>query len=91
MAPLAGAFLPRLQPEPSCQQEKNMGQRIESSFVCDGRYRAHRIDAVGRQLARIIEIEEVDTRERHYGSPRHVRQLLTKLCHSDVEENSLSA
>jgi hypothetical protein len=67
-----------------------MGQRIQSWFVCDGRYRIHMIEAVGRRPACIIEIEEVDTRERHYGSPNQLRRLLAKLHHSHAEENSLS-
>lgn len=66
-----------------------MGQRIQNSFVCDGRYRIHTIEAVGRWPARIIEIEEVDTRERHHGSPNQLRQLLEKL-RQQAEENSLS-
>ncbi len=45
-----------------------MAQVIESRFVCDGRYRIQSINAVGRHRARIIEIEDVDRRER---IPRH--------------------
>ena len=69
--------------------EKTMGQRIESSFVCEGRYRIHTVEAVGRQPARIIEIEEVDTRERHHGSPKKLRRLLAKLRHSHDDSLSL--
>lgn len=67
-----------------------MGQRIESSFVSDGRYRVHMIDAVGRRAARIIEIENVDTGERHHGPGNRLQRLLVELCHSHAEENQIS-
>ena len=37
-----------------------MAQTITSWFICDGRFRVHAINAVGRRSARIIEIEDVD-------------------------------
>ena len=37
-----------------------MAQAITSWFICDGRFRVHAINAVGRRRAKIIEIEEVD-------------------------------
>jgi hypothetical protein len=72
-------------------EKKKMAQRIQTSFVCDGRYRVHMIDAVGGHPARIIEIEEVDTRQRYHGSPSHLRRMLAKLCHSYSDEISVAA
>ena len=61
-----------------------MAQTIVSWFICDGRYRVHAIKAVGRQRARIIEIEDVDLGERFHGSARKLQRLFQALGSSDV-------
>ncbi|HZX82334.1 MAG TPA: hypothetical protein VFF19_02130 [Reyranella sp.] len=60
-----------------------MAQLIESRFVCDGRYRIQSIAAVGRQQARIIEVEDVDRRQRFHGTASTLdRLVLTLLGHA---------
>jgi hypothetical protein len=56
-----------------------MAQTIASWFICDGRYRVDAIDAVGRQRARIIEIEDVGSGERFHGSARRLYGLFQTL------------
>jgi hypothetical protein len=56
-----------------------MAQAITSWFICDGRYRVHAINAVGRRSARIIEIENVDTGERFHGNARMLQRLFLAL------------
>ncbi len=56
-----------------------MAQVIESQFICDGRYRIHCINAVGRHRARVIEIEDVDRRHRFHGSASTLNRLALKL------------
>ena len=50
-----------------------MAQQIVSWFVCDGRFRVHAINAVGRRKVLIVEVEEVDSGERFYGSARRLK------------------
>jgi hypothetical protein len=57
----------------------SMAQVIESRFVCDGRYRIQSINAVGRHRARIIEIEDVDRRERFHGTASTLDRLVLRL------------
>jgi len=56
-----------------------MAQQIVSWFVSDGRFRVHAINAVGRRKGRIIEVEEVDSREHFYGSDRKMQRLVDTL------------
>ena len=56
-----------------------MARVIESRFICDGRYRIQSISAVGRHRGRIIEIEDVDRRERFHGSASKLEQLVLTL------------
>ena len=56
-----------------------MAQQIVSWFVSDGRFRVHAINAVGRRKGRIVEVEEVDTGERVYGSARKMQRLADTL------------
>jgi hypothetical protein len=56
-----------------------MAQVIESRFMCDGRYRIHSINAVGRHRGRIIEIEDVDRRERIHGTASKLDRLALRL------------
>jgi hypothetical protein len=70
---------------------KNMGgpqmaQLVVSWFICDGRFRVHAINAVGRRSARIIEIEDVDTGERVHGSARRLQRLFQTLGSSGFGE-----
>ena len=59
-----------------------MAQTIVSWFICDGRFRVHAINAVGRRSGRIIEIEDVDSGERVHGTARRLERLLHSLRHS---------
>ena len=56
-----------------------MAQVIESRFVLDGRYRIQSIKAVGRHRARIIEIEDVDRRQRIHGTASALDRLVLRL------------
>ena len=53
-----------------------MAQLMVSWFICDGRFRVHAINALGRKSGRIIEIEGIDTGERVYGSARRLERLV---------------
>jgi len=59
-----------------------MAQTIVSWFICDGRFRVHAINAVGRRSGRIIEIEDVDLGERVHGTARRLERMLQSLRHS---------
>jgi hypothetical protein len=59
-----------------------MAQTIVSWFICDGRFRVHAINAVGRRSGRIIEIEDVDLGARVHGTARRLERLLQSLRHS---------
>ena len=63
-----------------------MAQAVTSWFICDGRFRVHAINAVGRRHARIIEIEEVESGERFHGSARKLERLFLMLGSSGVGE-----
>ena len=63
-----------------------MAQLVVSWFICDGKFRVHAINAVGRRHARIIEIEEVDSGERFHGSARKLERLFVALGSSSVGE-----
>jgi hypothetical protein len=68
-----------------------MAQAITSWLICEGRFRVHAINAIGRRQARIIEIEEVDSGERFHGSARKLERLFLALGSSGVgEPTSLS-
>lgn len=56
-----------------------MAQVIQSRFICDGRYRIQSINAVGRRRGRIIEIEDVDRRERFHGTASKLDRLVLRL------------
>ena len=56
-----------------------MAQIVVSWFVSNGRFRVQAINAVGRRKGRIIEVEEVETGERFYGSARKMQRLLNTL------------
>jgi hypothetical protein len=63
-----------------------MAQAITSWFICDGRFRMHAINAVGRRRARLIEIEDVDSRERFHGSAGKLQRLYLTLGSADAGE-----
>lgn len=63
---------------------RQLARAIESWFICDGRYRIHSINPVGRYPARIIEIEDVDTRERFYGSGEELERMAFSLVRTVV-------
>jgi len=56
-----------------------MAQLVVSWFICDGRFRVHAINAVGRRSGRIIEIEDVDSGERVHGTARRLERLVHSL------------
>ena len=56
-----------------------MAQLMVSWFICDGRFRVHAINPVGRRRGRIIEIEDVDSGERVHGTARRLERLLRSL------------
>jgi hypothetical protein len=56
-----------------------VAQAIESQFICDGRYRIQSIKALGRQRARIIEIEDVDRGVRFHGTALKLERMAAKL------------
>jgi hypothetical protein len=64
-----------------------MAQAITSWLICDGKFRVHAINAIGRRRARIIEIEEVDSGERFHGSARKLQRLFLLLGSSGVGES----
>jgi hypothetical protein len=68
-----------------------MAQTIASWFICDGRFRVHAINAVGRRKGRIIEVEEVGTGERFHGSARRMERLVHMLRRTYGELNHPSA
>ena len=59
-----------------------MAQAINSNFICDGRYCIHSIEAVGEHKARVIEIEDVDSRQRFHGPASSLRRLEHSLLRS---------
>jgi len=69
----------------------NMAQLIESSFICDARFRLLTIQPMGRKIGRIIEIEEVDTRERIHGTARRLDRLALALRRSHSEADAVAA
>ncbi|GEP61814.1 hypothetical protein [Reyranella soli] len=56
-----------------------MAQAITSWFISDGRFCVHAIKAVGKQSARIVEIEDVETGERFHGSARKLQNMFLSL------------
>jgi hypothetical protein len=64
-----------------------MAQKLVSFFICDGRFRVHAINSVGRRRGRIIEVEEVDTGERFHGSARRMERFVRKLSASGGDMN----
>jgi hypothetical protein len=68
-----------------------MAQLIESSFICDGRFRLLTIQPMGRKIGRIIEIEEVDTRERIHGTARRLDRLALALRRTHTEADGAGA
>jgi len=67
-----------------------MAQLVVSWFICDGRFRVHAINAVGRGNGRIIEIEDIDTGERVHGSARRLERLVQALRSSGGELDRVS-
>jgi hypothetical protein len=59
--------------------EPATAQLVVSWFICDGRFRVHAVNAVGRRSGRIIEIEDIDTGERVHGSTRRLERLAQAL------------
>jgi len=64
-----------------------MAQQVVSWFICDGRFRVHAINAIGRRKGRIIEVEEIDTRERFHGSTKSLERLVGVLRQSYGDSN----
>jgi hypothetical protein len=68
-----------------------MAQLIESSFICDGRFRVLAVNSVGRKIGRIIEIEEVDTGKRVHGTARKLERLMLSLRRSEADTDGARA
>jgi hypothetical protein len=68
-----------------------VAQIIESSFICDGRFRVFAIKPVGRKTGRIIEIEEVDTGKRVHGTARKLERLVLSLRRSTADADGVTA
>jgi len=68
-----------------------MAQILESSFICDGRFRVFAIKAMGRKLGRIIEVEEVDTGKRIHGTARRLERLVLALRRSNADADGATA
>ena len=56
-----------------------MAQLVVSWFICEGRFRVHAVNAIGRRKGRIIELEEIETGERYHGSTRRLERLVQTL------------
>jgi hypothetical protein len=56
-----------------------MARTIVSWFICDGSYRVYSVNSVGRHIARIIEIENLDTGELFHGSAQRLERLFLSL------------
>ena len=67
-----------------------MAQLVVSWFICDGRFRVHAINAVGRRSGGIIEIEDIDTGERVHGSAGRLKRLVQALRSSGGELDRVS-
>jgi hypothetical protein len=52
-----------------------MARAIERWFICNGRYCIYAVKPVGAHPERIIEIEDVDRRERFHGSGSDLERL----------------
>jgi hypothetical protein len=59
--------------------EQTMAQQVVSWFICNGRYKVHAVNAVGRHRGRIIEVEHIDTGERVHGSAHRMLRLVDAL------------
>jgi hypothetical protein len=68
-----------------------MTQIVVSWFICNGRFRVHAINAVGRRSGKIIEIEDIDTGERVHGSGRRLDRLASLLRGSSGEFGHVGA
>jgi hypothetical protein len=68
-----------------------MAQLSASWFICDGIFRVHAINAVGRRKGRIIEVEVLDTGERFHGSARRLERLVQALRRSEGETDHVPA
>jgi hypothetical protein len=68
-----------------------MAQILESSFICDGRFRLFTIQPIGRKLGRIIEVEEVDTGKRIHGTARRLERLVLALRRSNADADGATA
>jgi hypothetical protein len=62
-----------------------MAAAIESWFICNGRYRIHSVKSVGSYPERIIEIEDVDTRERFHGSGADLERLAVSFMRASAQ------
>jgi hypothetical protein len=56
-----------------------MAQQVVSWFVCNGRFKVHAINAVGRCRGRIIEMEDAETGDRIHDSAQRMLRLVRTL------------
>src|SRR5262245_51387670 len=64
-----------------------MAQLLVSWLICGGRFRVHAINAIGRRMGRIVEVEETDTGERYHGSTKRLERLVDTLSRSYGESD----
>src|SRR5713226_8808067 len=64
---------------------------IHNATVTMPWFRVHAINAMGRRKGRIVEVEEVDTGERFYGSARRMKRLVDTLRVSSGEFGHVGA
>jgi len=65
-----------------------MAQLVVSWFICGGRFRVYAIKAIGQRKGRIIQVEEIDTRECYVGSAKRLEQLVYGLrkAHGELDQ-----
>ena len=56
-----------------------MAQQVVSWFICNGRFRVHAVNAVGRRSGRVIELVDTDTGECVHDSARRMLRLVDTL------------
>jgi hypothetical protein len=56
-----------------------MAQPVVSWFVCNGRFKVHAVNAIGRCRGRIIEMEDMETGERVHDSAQRMLRLVDTL------------
>jgi hypothetical protein len=56
-----------------------MAQQVVSWLICNGRFKVHAVNAIGRCRGRIIEMEDMETGERVHDSAQRMLTLVDTL------------